>query len=179
MQGYNATAGWMGTYSGLCIFRRFLILNARNLLCMQAEIVNLDHVLRVTIKEDRNAKDSPRSQFEYDILAMKGPHAIRGDGLQWKQVLELRGLLKQYGEALLQFAALCRLAPVNKPDFEALQDLLEKQDGSHEPYLRKREFYTWDEQHLHDMTSLAGQYADKDALSKFIDKMIPRSHIRC
>jgi hypothetical protein len=97
MQGYNATAGWMGTYSGLCIFRRFLILNARNLLCMQAEILNLDHVLRVTIKEDRNAKDSPRSQFEYDISAMKGPHATPGDGLQWQQVLELRGLLKQYG----------------------------------------------------------------------------------
>jgi len=127
MQGYNAIAGWMGTYDGLCIFRRFLILNARNLLCMQAEIVNLDHGLRGTIKDDRSAKDSPRSQFEYNISAMKGPHANPGDALQWRQTLELRGLLKQYNEALLQFAALCRLAPVNKPDFEALQDLLEKQ----------------------------------------------------
>lgn len=61
---------------------------------------------------------------------------------------------------------------MNKPDFEALQDLLEKQDGSHEPFLLKRELDTWDEEHLHDMTSLAGQHADKDALSKFIDKMV-------
>lgn len=63
---------------------------------MQAEIVNLDHGLRGTIKDDRSAKDSPRSQFEYNISAMKGPHANPGDALQWRQTLELRGLLKQY-----------------------------------------------------------------------------------
>lgn len=96
MQGYNALAGWMGTYDELRIFRRFLPPNVRNLLCMQAEIVNLEHKLRGTIKDDRNAKDSPRSQFEYNISAMKGPHAKPDDALQWRQTLELRGLLKQY-----------------------------------------------------------------------------------
>jgi len=172
MNGYNALAGYIGTYPSLAIFRRNLILNARNLLCMQAEIANLEFSLRTTIRRDRNAAGSVRSQFEYDIAAMKGPHTDPGDGLQWQQTLELRRLLKDYNEALLQFAALCRLAPANKSDLSSLRDLTEKNDDSGVPFMLAHEFDTWDNDHLADLTSLAGQYADRDALSRFIDNMV-------
>ncbi|EXJ74698.1 uncharacterized protein A1O5_01392 [Cladophialophora psammophila CBS 110553] len=172
MKGYNEIAGWMGSYPQLAIFRRFLILNARNLLCLQGEVVNCEHDLRVAIEDDRNADDPLRKQFEYDISAMKGPHEHPRTGLQWTRTLEMRGLLKEYNTALLQFAALCRLAPVNQPDLATLHELLEKSDGSEEPFLEAHEFETWDEENITDMTSVAGLYTDRDALSRFIDKMV-------
>ncbi|KIX08444.1 uncharacterized protein Z518_03100 [Rhinocladiella mackenziei CBS 650.93] len=172
MNGYNALAGFIGTYPSLAVFRRFLILNARNLLCMQGEIINFEHGLRVTIKKDRESGDPVRSLFEYDISALSGRHATPGDGVQWSRTLELRRLLKDYNEALLQFAALCRLAPANKSDLATVRELLQKPDGSREPFLVAHEFETWDEEYEQDLTSLAGQHTDKDALSKFIDKML-------
>ncbi|ETI21269.1 hypothetical protein G647_07614 [Cladophialophora carrionii CBS 160.54] len=165
MNGYNALAGYIGTDPSLAVFRRFLILNARNLLCMQAEIVNLEHALRLTIRKDREAKDGERNLFEYDIRALKGPHKSREDGLQYQRTLELH-------KALLQFARLCQLAPANKADWSIVRELTEKSDGSGDVWLRGREFETWEEEHFDDLTSLAGHYTDKDALSRFIDKMV-------
>ncbi|KIW87554.1 uncharacterized protein Z519_11878 [Cladophialophora bantiana CBS 173.52] len=172
MNGYNALAGYIGTYPTLAVFRKFLILNARNLLCMQGEIVNLEHGLRVTIEKDRNAEKSVRNEFECDISALKGPHEKPRDGFQWQRTLELRRLLRDYNEALLQFAALCRLAPANKADWSTLRELTEKADDSGEPFLVAHEFETWEEEHFRDLTSLAGHHADRDALSRFIDKMV-------
>ncbi|OAP63000.1 hypothetical protein AYL99_02227 [Fonsecaea erecta] len=194
MRGYNKIAGVMGTYPQLSIFRRFLISNARNLLCLQAEIVNHEHDLRVAIKDDRNSADPTRKRFEYDISAMKGPHESPRTGLQWTRTLEMRGLLREYSPcplpclqrivvltacvtnlldtALLQFASLCRLAPVNKSDLAVLHELLEKPDGSGEPFLEAHEYETWDEDTIKDLTSVAGLHTDRDALSRFIDKMV-------
>ncbi|EXJ55710.1 hypothetical protein A1O7_08639 [Cladophialophora yegresii CBS 114405] len=155
MNGYNVLAGYIGTDQSLAVFRRFLILNARNLLCMQAEIINLEHGLRWTIKKDREAKDSLRNLFEYEIRALKGPHKSQDDD-----------------EALLQFARLCQLAPANKADLSILRELTEKNDGSGDIWLRGREFETWEDEHFDDLTSLAGCYANKDAFSKFIDNMV-------
>ncbi|KIW33686.1 uncharacterized protein PV07_00514 [Cladophialophora immunda] len=171
MGGYNELAGVMGSYPGLCIFRRFLILNARNLLCLQAEIVNHEHALRVAIEDDRNAADPLRKEFESDISAMKGPHEHPLTGLQWTRTLEMRGLLREYNTALLQFASLCRLAPVNKADLATLHELLEKPPGSGDSFLTAHEFETWDEENIKDLTSVAGLHTDRDALSRFIDKM--------
>ncbi|KAH0844383.1 hypothetical protein AYO21_00851 [Fonsecaea monophora] len=184
MDGYNELAGLMGSYQELCIFRRFLILNARDLLCQQAEIVNLEHDLLVAIRDDRNSGDPLRKEFEYDISALKGPHEHPRTGLQWTRTLEMRKLLKEYNTALLQFASLCRLAPVNKSDLATLHELLEKRDGCKEPkgckepdgcgelFLTAHEYETWDEENIKDLTSVAGLYTDRDALSRFIDKMV-------
>jgi len=98
--GYNKVATYMGAFPSLALFRRFLTLNAKNLLCMQAELINHDYALRRTIKKDREAGEkSVRSRFEFDISALKGPHETPGDSLQWKRTLELRRLLKDYSES--------------------------------------------------------------------------------
>jgi hypothetical protein len=96
MEGYNLLAGYIGTNTSLAVFRRFMILNARNLLCMEAEIINLDHGLRHIIGKDRQAKDGVRNLFEYEIRVLKGPHKTPSDGVQWQRTLELRRLLKEY-----------------------------------------------------------------------------------
>ncbi|KAL2438392.1 hypothetical protein ABEF95_008378 [Exophiala dermatitidis] len=97
MNGYNALAARIGTYPSLAVFRRFLILHSRDLLCMQAEIVNLQQQLLPAIEVDREVKDPLRNAFEYDIAALKGPHTTKRAGLQWSLTLELRAKLKEYG----------------------------------------------------------------------------------
>ena len=48
MDGYNILAADMGKFPELAIFRRLPILNARNLLCMQGEIISLEQGLSLT-----------------------------------------------------------------------------------------------------------------------------------
>lgn len=101
MQGYNELAGFIGASPRLAIFRRFLPLHARNILCMEAELVNLEAGLCRTIRDDRNTKDSHRRAFEFDVAAMKGPHQNPADAVQWTKTQELRPLLKDYGMSSL------------------------------------------------------------------------------
>src|SRR5882757_3387453 len=96
MEGYNRLAGYIGSQPELAIFRRYLPLNARNILCMQAEILRLQDSLHVIIEKDRNSGDARRKQYEYNIGLLKGPHENHIDGLQWKKTLELRQLLREY-----------------------------------------------------------------------------------
>ncbi|KAL2402607.1 hypothetical protein ABEF93_002111 [Exophiala dermatitidis] len=175
MNGYNALAARIGTYPSLAVFRRFLILHSRDLLCMQAEIVNLEQKLLPAIEVDREVKDPLRNAFEYDIAALKGPHTTKRAGLQWSLTMELRAKLKEYGrscEAQLRFAALCRLAPADKNALATLQELLQKPFGSGLPFLKPHESGIWDEEYISDMASLAGQNIDKDGLSKLIEKLV-------
>ncbi|EXJ78616.1 hypothetical protein A1O1_09017 [Capronia coronata CBS 617.96] len=189
MNGYNALAGYMGTYPSLAIFRRFLILHARDLLVMQGEIINLEHELCMSIQSDREAKDPVKNASEYDISALKGPHKSERAAEQWSRTLELRKLLKNYGrstsfasfrlllslcEAQLRFASLQRLAPVKKADLLPLHECLGMPYGSGRHFLRAHEFETWDEEHIHDLASLDGSNTRKDALSKLIDKLLRR-----
>ena len=100
--GYNLLADRIGTFPELAVFRRFLELNAKDLLCLQAEIINHESELRRVIEADRNAEGkSIRREFECDISALKGPdsHKTPSDSLQWEMTLELRKLLREYSKA--------------------------------------------------------------------------------
>jgi hypothetical protein len=98
MANYNTLSRSIAKFPGsLAIFRRFLPLNVRNILCMQAEIVDLAELLEVNIEFDRNSEDEKRRQYEINIVALKGPHEDPADAEQWRLTLELRRLLKEYG----------------------------------------------------------------------------------
>ena len=51
-EGYPKLAELQGTYPQLCIYRRFATLNARNLLYLQAELVDLEERLERYTLED-------------------------------------------------------------------------------------------------------------------------------
>lgn len=71
---------------------------------MQAEIIHLAALLEINIEIDSTSGDPKRRQYEFNIVALKGPHENPGDAEQWRLTLELRSLLKEYGsDALLQF----------------------------------------------------------------------------
>jgi hypothetical protein len=100
MDGYNQLAGIMGAEPELAIFRRFLALNARNVLCLEAEVLHLEDSLRRIILEDSRSDDDERRLFERDIHAMKEAIGEGGKGLQWKRTLEVRQILKEYSQSL-------------------------------------------------------------------------------
>jgi hypothetical protein len=102
MANYNTLSRTVAKFpDSLAIFRRFLPQNIRNVLYMQAEIENLSALLEVNIEFCSNSKDSNRRQFEFNVAALKGPHENPADAEQWRLILELRGLLREYGSAAL------------------------------------------------------------------------------
>lgn len=118
MEGYPAFAEVMSTNDGLDIFRRFSALNVLNLLYMQAEILELELELQDTAAEDKDADSNTQSNRErrtYHLSARALRDSVRGEGdnLQWKKVLEIRKLLKEYSEMLFAFQVLPRFRRIS------------------------------------------------------------------
>ena len=90
--GYTNLASLMGKNPEVAIFRRFSALNAKNLLYLQAELVNLEARLQ------RYAADSANSRngvYEIDWFALSRSEKD-GDRRQWDTFLEIRAKLKEY-----------------------------------------------------------------------------------
>jgi hypothetical protein len=107
MEGYHKLAALMGSDCGLSIYRRFAKLNARNLLYLQAELVNLEAELENIILEDNDSDDDEKKLFSFSLWHLKhSSDAPDGDfPIQWHKVLEIRRLLKEYSELLYTFFA--------------------------------------------------------------------------
>jgi hypothetical protein len=99
MDGYNRLAAVIGTDRDLAIFRRFSILNSKNLLYMQGELTLLEAELRAIANEDKESEDSEKAKFEFCIQTLKGPHACEDDNQQWRKILEIRQKLKEYSRS--------------------------------------------------------------------------------
>ena len=63
MDGYDKLAAFIAADNGLIICRRFSILNAKNLLYLQAELVNLEAELRDIVAEVKTSGDAAKSRF--------------------------------------------------------------------------------------------------------------------
>jgi hypothetical protein len=96
---YRGLAGYMGPHlhSGMGVFKRFSKLNTLDLLYMQAELMNLEQELKVLVYIDHA---NPASyNFAKRVRDMKAAPS----SMQWQKVLEIRGLLKIYSKASLEF----------------------------------------------------------------------------
>jgi hypothetical protein len=96
-EGYPKLAALQGSYPQLGIYRRFATLNARNLLYLQAELVDLETNLDEYTKEDCWSED-PRKR-----LHNKNWYFLsrRNDGVldsQWHTMLCVREKLKEYSK---------------------------------------------------------------------------------
>lgn len=96
MDGYTRLASLMGTHPDLAIFPRHAVLNAKNLLYMNAEISLHAADLASLAKENRDSTDPEKSDFEFSVSSLMGPHESADGQEQWKKVLEMRGMLKEY-----------------------------------------------------------------------------------
>jgi hypothetical protein len=94
--GYHRLAAIMGAHPDLAIFRRFMALNAYNLLSLQAELSELESELNDIVIQDRTSKDPEKTRFEFSIYDLQGAHNNPDHGLQWRKFLEIREKLREY-----------------------------------------------------------------------------------
>ena len=98
--GYPSLAKVMGPYPGMALFKRFAVLNARNLLYMQAELIDLELQFDILTSQDHTSSDPRRRAFAKEFLKLSEPL----DGLQaqqWQKALEIREKLKEYSKLSL------------------------------------------------------------------------------
>lgn len=108
--GYSKLASLMGRHPEVAILRRFSTLNVRNLLYLQAELVHLEHQLALCTKADLESRDQDRVEYDRDWYALSSSgQAVRdrsdGDGEQWRIVMEIRKVLKEYSKRLVYIKA--------------------------------------------------------------------------
>jgi hypothetical protein len=111
MHGYERLAGLMANDKGLSIFRSFKKLNAKSLLYLQAEIVNIQTELEQIIEADKSSNDDTREKFSTSVYFLK--EGIESGSEQWAKVLELRELLDKYSESAHMHAC---INPSSLPD---------------------------------------------------------------
>ncbi|MCJ1363202.1 hypothetical protein MMC16_002309 [Acarospora aff. strigata] len=120
--GYTNLASLMGKNPEVAIFRRFSALNAKNLLYLQAELVNLEARLQ------RYAADSANSRngvYEIDWFALSRSEKD-GDRRQWDTFLEIRAKLKEYNDALCQQVMTSGFGKPNRRDLDFLRTWQQK-----------------------------------------------------
>jgi hypothetical protein len=92
--GYPALARVM-VYPGMSMFKKFAELNMRNLLYMQAEILDLERELHIVAGMDNTSSQESVKEFATSALALRSS-AEGGNGSQWELVLQIREKLKKY-----------------------------------------------------------------------------------
>ncbi|KAF2475953.1 uncharacterized protein BDR25DRAFT_253591 [Lindgomyces ingoldianus] len=164
--GYPGLAKFMGPHfdSGMGLFKRFADLNARNLLYMQAELVNLELELNVLTHDDHTSRDPTRETYEKSVWNM----AHSPDSAQWKKVLEIRQKVKDYNDALLQQSQLCKLNKANDYDVGILLHWLLHAEGGN-GFLEGFEARPWKKGERRDLISICSR-ARTDKFTRWAER---------
>src|ERR1700754_197450 len=99
MNGYNELAGLMASHSSVNIFRRFRLLNTRNLLCLQGELLHLEADLIDIVRDDNASGDSEKIRLQFDLDALINSAGDPDRKPQWEKTMEIRIKLKEYSMA--------------------------------------------------------------------------------
>lgn len=97
--GYPGLSHLMGHDEALGIFKRFSALNSRNLLYMQAELLDLELQLDAfTESDDKAQTDSGSSRYARSAAELRASlHSEnKSHRRQWQLMLEARNKLKEY-----------------------------------------------------------------------------------
>ena len=95
MADYTKLASLIGAHEEMALFRRFAILNAKNLLYMQSELVHLGCELDSIELENRCSGDNDKLLFQVSLFDLKSSSGTV-KGTQWQKALEIREKLKVY-----------------------------------------------------------------------------------
>ncbi|KAL1620787.1 hypothetical protein SLS56_009512 [Neofusicoccum ribis] len=148
-QGYPKLATIMGPYRGMALFKRFASLNARNLLYMQAELLQLE------LELDELASGDREEGLPYDVDAW----SLMKPGEQ------------DDDEALLQQSNVNKLDKANKYDLEVLKDWLERPKGGNN-FLAGNQSRPWRKDEASDLVALSSR--QHDAFTRCVsEKLVP------
>jgi len=97
VHGYPSLAHFVGKEVGYAMFRRFASLNAKTLLDLQAELVQLEHELNDL--EVQNSKYDEKEALQCRVSELKNAHLGSSGHKQWQKVLETREKLEYYSKS--------------------------------------------------------------------------------
>jgi hypothetical protein len=107
MAGYPELSALMGSYPEIAIFRRFMTLNMRNVLYLQAELIHLEQELSDICAEDKQSADPVRQSYQRSWSTLEESVRSGGDHLQWTKFLQIRERLEKYSEDSLLTSNTC------------------------------------------------------------------------
>lgn len=90
MEGYPQLAVFQGAYSELAIYRSSSTLNARNLLYLRAEIVDLEDQLNRYTIEDFNSDEPEKKRYSRNWYYLSRPSEGDVHNSQWHTILSIR-----------------------------------------------------------------------------------------
>jgi len=94
--GYPKLAGRMGIQPEMAMFKRFGALNARNLLYMQSELMNLERTLKRVEMEDAMARQGDKPNYSRDFYWLHYSEFVGPDTRQLNLIKRIREVLKEY-----------------------------------------------------------------------------------
>jgi hypothetical protein len=105
-QGYERLANMMAEYPANAVFRQFGSLSTLNLLYYQAELAQLETDLCEAAKLDRDSTDRCRQLYFQNFRLLSNGVTDNDDlaveaQVQWKLVLKMRRVLKEYSKSSL------------------------------------------------------------------------------
>ncbi|MCJ1364618.1 hypothetical protein MMC16_003731 [Acarospora aff. strigata] len=163
MEGYAKFAAMMGQHPEMAVFRTFRALNMKNLLYLQAELVELERDLEVIAELDEASGIPQKAEYARSWVALNRSEA-EGDGYQLRKVLTIREKLKQYNDVLVQQAQMFALEQPNSWDLKFLREWLGGWNMSGN-FLTGLEQLIWDEKNEADLVSLRKPQPEKDVFS--------------
>ncbi|KAI4226306.1 MAG: hypothetical protein LQ349_006899 [Xanthoria aureola] len=95
MGDYTALASMMANHAEAAIFRRFDTLNIKNLLYMQAELVDLEDQLHDIESEDKKSEAPNKVSFSSSVQALRRSASTR-DNDQWMKYKEVQEKIHAY-----------------------------------------------------------------------------------
>jgi len=115
-------------------FARFRELNVKNLLYYQVELDYVSDLLRREELRDRKLAhmDAKREFSKCPLKMIKKYEDEEGKCKQWEYVLRMRRCLREYNEAMLQYARVSALPEANAREMKMLVDwIVNPQGGNH------------------------------------------------
>lgn len=192
-RGYPQVATFMGNYPELAMVRRFRGLNARNLLYLQAELIQIEKKLLKCEKEDAKDKIDSRKKNYSMNFAWLLQH--KDNNKQYDLILQMREKLKEYNDVLIQQTTLSKVSNPSEYDSKVIQHWFAREDLGNWP-LEGDDASIWAHssnpddpkdgegsegvsQYIEDMIAISGASNDIDRTTNWLaQKFIPNYHAK-
>lgn len=112
MGGYHDIAGMMTRFPITAVFKRFGFLNYLNILYFQAELAILEECIKEAAQKDRDSPDRERQKYFQSFRRLHEGRTENGekDKTQWRLILRMRAVLKEYSTCIGQSLEALHLA---------------------------------------------------------------------
>ncbi|KAI0435712.1 hypothetical protein F4803DRAFT_567435 [Xylaria telfairii] len=155
----------MGAYPEMSAFRWFGLLNALNLLYLQAELVGLENKLQKQAKTDAQSKHFEPSIYHRDWQTLSKSHTM----------LEIREKLKEYNQAIHLQHLIAKFRPPSEQDFRSLQIGM-KTPSMGNVYLLGVDSDVWENPDASELICLKPNKTDSLITRFFTNKLITLYH---